>query len=148
MTGLTHDERGYPSNDPAVHDALVRRLIDKIRLNAGEIIELEEEDVDDARVIVVSFGCTARSARQAVADARRDGVRCGLIRLKTVWPFPYRRLQEIINLGVVERFVVPEVNLGQLRREIERYTLLPIDGVNHAGGAMPTPEVILECIKR
>ena len=91
---------------------------------------------------------TARSARQAVQDARELGIRCGFIRLKTVWPFPWKRLRDVINLGVVERFVVPEVNLGQLRREIERWTLLPIDGVNHAGGAMPTPRDILECIRQ
>ena len=65
----------------------------------------------------------------------------------TVWPFPEARIREIIAAGTVKRFIVPEVNLGQLRREIERVTHLPVERLNHAGGAMPAPDEILELIR-
>ncbi len=147
MTGLTHDERGYPALNAESHDKLVNRLVDKIRLHAADIEMYEEIEVDDADTIVVSFGCTARSARHAVQQARLEGHKCGLIRLITIWPFPERRIRELIEQGNVKRFIVPEVNLGQLRREIERLTQLPVERLNHAGGAMPTPDAILEMIR-
>ena len=77
---------------------------------------------------------------------RVRGQKCGLLRPLTVWPFPSDRVRLLLERGVVQRFVVPEVNLGQLRREVERLTRLPITGLNHAGGAMPTPEDILAVI--
>ncbi len=147
MTGLTHDERGYPALDADTHDRLVNRLVDKIRLNADEIGMHEELGLEDAETVVVAFGCTARSARHAVVEAREQGLKCGLLRPITVWPFPERRLREVIERGVVRRFVVPEVNLGQLRREVERHTQLPVLRLNHAGGAMPRPDAILELIR-
>lgn len=147
MTGLTHDERGYPAMTAEVHDGLVNRLVDKIRLNAADIAMYEEVDTEDADTIVVAFGCTARSARHAVAQARAEGLKCGLLRPITVWPFPEARIREIIDAGKVQRFIVPEVNLGQLRREIERLTHLPVERLNHAGGAMPSPDQILELIR-
>ena len=147
MTGLTHDERGYPALDPETHDQLINRLVDKIRLNADEIILFEEIDVEDADTIVISFGCTARSARHAVNEARAEGLKCGMLRMLTVWPFPETRIRELIQQGKVKRFIVPEVNLGQLRREVERLTQLPVICLNHAGGRMPTPEDILELIR-
>ncbi len=147
MTGLTHDERGYPTNSAEVHDKLVNRLVDKIRLNADRIVMYEETDVEDAETIVIAFGCTARSARHAVVEARREGHKCGLLRPVTVWPFPEVRIRELVSRGTVRRFVVPEINLGQLRREIERLTQLPVLRLNHAGGMMPTPEAIFELIR-
>ncbi len=147
MTGLTHDERGYPALTAAVHDALVNRLVDKIRLNAADIIAYEERHVDDAETIVIAYGCTARSARGAVDQARAEGHRCGLLRPRTIWPFPETRVRRLLDIGKVRRFIVPEVNLGQLRREIERLTHLPVQGLNHAGGEMPTPAAILEAIR-
>jgi 2-oxoglutarate ferredoxin oxidoreductase subunit alpha len=147
MTGLTHDERGYPALTPEAHDKLINRLVDKIRLNAADIEMYEEFGTEDADTIVVSFGCTARSARQAVNQARAEGMKCGLLRLITVWPFPETRIRELIKRGKVKRFIVPEINLGQLRREIERLTHLPVIRLNHAGGTMPVPNAILELIR-
>ena len=147
MTGLTHDERGYPAMFAETHDKLINRLVDKIRLNAADIVMYEAVDVDDADTIVVSFGCTARSARHAVSQARSEGLKCGLLRLITVWPFPETPIREIIKRGKVKRFIVPEINLGQLRREVERLTHLPVIRWNHAGGAMPVPDAILELIR-
>ena len=147
MTGLTHDERGYPAMNAETHDKLINRLVDKIRLNAAKIEMYEEIEVDDADTIVIAFGCTARSARRAVRQARSEGLKCGLLRLLTVWPFPEGRIRRIIEKGNVKRFIVPEINLGQLRREVERLTSLPVQRLNHAGGAMPKPEAILELIR-
>jgi 2-oxoglutarate ferredoxin oxidoreductase subunit alpha len=147
MTGLTHDERGYPAMNVETHDKLVNRLVDKIRLHAADIEMYEEIDAEDADTIVISFGCTARSARHAVNQARSEGLKCGLLRLITIWPFPETRIRQLIEQGKVRRFIVPEVNLGQLRREIERLTQLPVLRLNHAGGTMPTPDAILELIR-
>ena len=147
MTGLTHDERGYPSLSAEMHDKLVNRLVDKIRLHAKDIVMYEDFGTEDADTIVVSFGCTARSARHAVLAARNEGLKCGYVRLITVWPFPETRLRELIAGGTVRRFIVPEINLGQLRREVERLTSLPVLRLNHAGGAMPVPDDILEMIR-
>ena len=103
--------------------------------------------VDDAECVVIAYGCTARSASAAVDLARAEGIRCGLLRPKTIWPFPEERVRRLLDIGCVTRFVVPEINLGQLRREIERLTQLPVLGLNHAGGAMARPEAILEVIR-
>jgi 2-oxoglutarate ferredoxin oxidoreductase subunit alpha len=147
MTGLTHDERGYPALNAPTHDKLVNRLVDKVRLNAADIEMYEEICTEDAETIVISFGCTARSARHAVMAARNEGIKCGFLRLITVWPFPENRIRELIDDGNVKRFVVPEINLGQLRREVERLTSLPVLRLNHAGGEMPVPDKILELIR-
>jgi 2-oxoglutarate ferredoxin oxidoreductase subunit alpha len=146
FTGLTHDERGYPTLTAAAHDRLVNRLVDKVRRNASDIVLYDEYCLDDAEVVVVAFGCTARSAKRAVTLARKQGVKAGLLRLVTVWPFPEARIRKRLASGIVKRFVVPEINLGQIRREVERLTQLPVDRVNHAGGAMITPQTILEAI--
>jgi 2-oxoglutarate ferredoxin oxidoreductase subunit alpha len=147
MTGLTHDFRGYPAMTAEAHDQLVNRLVDKIRLNASDIEMYDEFEVEDADTVVISFGCTARSARRAVRQARAEGLKCGLLRLITVWPFPESRIRALIEQGKVKRFIVPEINLGQLRREVERLTSLPVLRLNHAGGHMPKPDAILELIR-
>ena len=146
FTGLTHDERGYPVLTMPTHEKLVRRLVDKIRLNAEQILMYNEYLVNDADVVVVSFGATARSAFSAVHEARARGIKAGHLRLITVWPFPEARIRRIIEMGHVKRFVVPEVNLGQIRREVERVTALPVTGVNSAGGRMIAPDEILEVL--
>jgi len=147
MTGLTHDERGYPAMNAETHNVLINRLVDKIRLNAADIEMYEETQVEDAEVVVIAFGCTARSARNAVRQARKEGLKCGMLRLLTIWPFPEDRIRRLIKGGKVKRFIVPEINLGQLRREVERLTSLPVERLNHAGGEMPVPKDILELIR-
>jgi 2-oxoglutarate ferredoxin oxidoreductase subunit alpha len=146
MTGLTHDERGYPTLTAETHNALVHRLVDKVRLNAQDIALYDEFALDDAETVIIAFGCTSRSARQAARMARARGSKCGLLRLISIWPFPEQRIRELLQQGTVRRFIVPEVNLGQLRREVERLTQLPIERINHAGGRMPTPADILEAV--
>ncbi|MBI4249678.1 MAG: 2-oxoacid:acceptor oxidoreductase subunit alpha [Elusimicrobia bacterium] len=144
FTGLTHDEKGYPALNAEAHRALVTRLVDKVRLNAAAIVEYEGLHLDDAEVVVVAYGCTSRSARQAVLTAREKGARVGLLRPITLWPFPEDKLRRLLRKGVVKRFVVAEINMGQISREVERLTQIPVLRVNHPGGAMILPEDILE----
>jgi 2-oxoglutarate ferredoxin oxidoreductase subunit alpha len=144
FTGLTHDERGYPDMRAEAHHALVTRLGQKIKHNAEDIIILEEEWLEDAKIVVVSFGCTARSAKRAVRKARNAGMPVGFLRLVSLWPFPEKRIREIAKN--VDAFIVPEINLGQVSREIERLVSQGVVGVNHAGGKMMTPDEILQTV--
>jgi 2-oxoglutarate ferredoxin oxidoreductase subunit alpha len=147
VTGLTHDERGYPVMTVEAQDQLVRRLVDKIRLNKKDIIRYEEVDIEDAEVIVCAYGISARVARFAVQEARDAGIRAGMLRLITVWPFAEDRVRELAQQ--VKAFVVPEINYGQIVLEVERCaagkasTLL----VPHMGGGVHHPQTILKAIK-
>ena len=141
MTGLTHDERGYPDMSAETHDRLVRRLNEKIRKNAREIIWTEAFHLEDARIAVVSFGGAARSARHAVREARAQGMPVGMLRLVSIWPFPGELFAELARR--VEAFVVVELNLGQIRHEIQRWVDVPVFGVHHPGGLLIPPDRIL-----
>lgn len=147
VTGLTHDDRGYPSMTAEAQDKLVRRLVDKIRLNAKDIVRYEEMEVDDAEVIVVSYGISARIARYAVLRARGEGIKAGFLRLITVWPFAEARIRELTSK--VKSFIVPEINYGQIVREVERCAAgrAKTRLVPHMGGGVHLPETILEAIK-
>ncbi len=146
FTGLTHDERGYPALNAQAHEKLVTRLVNKVKAHASEVTFVEEVDLEDAEVVVVTFGCTARSARRAVSLARKEGIKAGMLRLITLWPFPEEKIRQLMERGIVTRFVVPEINLGQVCREVERLTHLPVQSINRAGGAMITPQSILEVL--
>ncbi|MBI4055531.1 MAG: 2-oxoacid:acceptor oxidoreductase subunit alpha [Elusimicrobia bacterium] len=146
FTSLTHDERGYPTNSPDVHDRLVRRLVNKIKLNAGRIVEAEEYRLKDAEVVVVAYGCMSRSARRAVDMAREKGIRAGLLRPVTLWPFPESRLRELDKGKKKKAFVVAELNLGQMAREVERCIGRPPATLTHAGGKVLEPEAVLEVL--
>ncbi len=146
MTGLTHDERGYPAINGEAHERLVRRLIEKIRQNAPHIVEYEEVMTEDAEVLVISYGITARSALRAVREARRKGIPAGLLRLITLWPFPEEVVRRLAQQ--VERIVVAEINQGQIRREVERTAAgqVSVAGVHKLGGDLITPDEILEAL--
>ncbi len=144
-TGLTHDERGYPDMSPETHHRLVTRLVEKVRRNADQLIRTDDYLLDDARIVVISYGCTARVARRAVAEARDRGIPAGLLRLISLWPFPERLVRE---LGAqADAFVVAEMNLGQMAHEVERHVAQPVVGVFQAGGAMIEPEAIREALE-
>ena len=146
VTGLTHDERGYPNMTPQTQDTLVRRLQEKIRTAADHIALFEEENVDDADVIVVSYGITSRVAQRAIDLARAQGLKVGKFRLITVWPFPEKRIQELA--AKTKAFVVPELNLGQMVREVDRAAAGQAKTylVPHAGGSVHRPEDIVKAI--
>jgi 2-oxoglutarate ferredoxin oxidoreductase subunit alpha len=130
----------------AAQDRLVRRLQQKIRRAADDLVWCDEDGLDGAEVVVVSYGITSRVAQRAVALARQRGVRVGKLRLIAVWPFPDGRIRELA--GRIKAFVVPELNLGQIVREVERAAAgrAPAIPVTHAGGGVHRPEAILEAI--
>ena len=146
-TGLTHDERGYPVMTAEAQEKLVHRLINKIRLNADQIIHLEEEDTEGADVVVVSYGISSRVAVAAIDEARDAGIKVGRLRLITVWPFPEKRIRELARK--VKAFVVPEINYGQMVLEVERCAAgqARVILVPHGGGDVHNPQDILEAIK-
>ncbi len=145
ISGLTHDERGYPDLTPENHHRLVTRLVNKINNNADDLIKTEDQYLDDAKIVVISFGATARSARRAVLEAREEGIPAGFLRLISLWPFPENLIREIAQ--GVDAFVVAEMNLGQMALEVQRHVSQPVEGVFHAGGAMMRPGPILETIR-
>ncbi|MCP4725873.1 MAG: 2-oxoacid:acceptor oxidoreductase subunit alpha [bacterium] len=144
VTGLTHDERGYPHLIPEAQDKLVRRLCDKINKNADDIVMYEEFNLEDADTVVIAFGITSRIAQHAVNMAREEGKKVGFIRLQVIWPFPEKLIRGLA--GKVKKFVVPELNLGQLVLEVERLVAgkAEIVSVPHAGGTVHNPEDIYE----
>ena len=144
VTGLTHDERGYPVITDTVQERNVRHLVDKIRKNAQKIIRVETVGIEDATVVVVAYGCTARVARQAVENLRERGHKVGLLRLITIWPFPSSLIRSIA--GRVKAFVVPEINYGQIAYEVERTAGGAAEVLLLAlmGGSIHSPEEIEE----
>jgi 2-oxoglutarate ferredoxin oxidoreductase subunit alpha len=147
VTGLTHDERGYPVMTAEAQDRLVRRLVDKIRLNRRDIIRYKEVELEDADIILCAYGVSVRIAQAAVRMARDEGIRAGLLQLITVWPFAEERVRELALQA--KAFVVPEINYGQIVLEVERCaggkarTIL----VPHMGGSVHSPQAILEAIR-
>ena len=108
VTGLTHDFRGYPAMNPEVQEQLVHRLVNKIRLNAPKIWRYEETGVEDADVVIVTYGITSRVAVEAIDIARKKGIKVGMLRLIVVWPFPEQRIFELASRG--KAMVVAEMN--------------------------------------
>ncbi len=143
VTGLTHDERGYPATTAEAHQRMLARLVQKIQKHRHEIIEYEEYFLQDAEIVLVAYGSTARSARKSMREARERGIRVGLLRLITCWPFPEEKIKELAD----RKFIVPEVNLGQMAREVERFARYPVKRVVHAGGDMMPPEAITAAIE-
>ncbi|MBU1050445.1 2-oxoacid:acceptor oxidoreductase subunit alpha [Candidatus Bipolaricaulota bacterium] len=147
VTGLTHDERGYPIIDAATQHQNVVRLRDKIYKNIDDIVRVEETATEDADVVIVTYGISARTSLGALNMARDKGLKVGMLRLITVWPFP-----EAIVKAMAQRvagFVVPEINLGQIVLEVDRVVRgdTIVRSVPHAGGDIHDPRVILEAIE-
>jgi 2-oxoglutarate ferredoxin oxidoreductase subunit alpha len=148
VTGLTHDERGYPDMSAEAQQALVARLVAKIQENVADILDWKERDVEDADVVVLAYGISARVASHAVTQAQQEGIKTGLLRLITAWPFPEQRVRELGCQG--KRFVVPEINFGQMSREVERCVGIdsPVLLVPHAGGEIHNSEDIVQAIRQ
>ena len=125
VTGLIHDETGFPSGSPAVTKKVIHRLHQKIMIARDEVIKTEALLLEDAQYAVVAFGGTARTAYQAVLNARKKGVKVGMLRLRTIWPFAQEAVAALAEK--VRGIVVPELNYGQLAGEVQRA----------AGGACP-----------
>ena len=146
VTGLTHDERGYPAMNPQAQDALIRRLKDKIAKNSEKLVDVRMDGVEGADVVVLSYGITSRIVTAALEEARKRGVKVGHLRLITCWPFPARLVREIASKA--KAIVFPELNMGQMVLEAERAVAgkIPVISVPHAGGTVHDPDVIVEKI--
>ena len=147
VTGLTHDERGYPAINAETHEILVQRLVDKIRKNAADIVKYEETYMDDAEIVVLSYGCSARASMEAVEEAREQNIKVGLLRPITLWPFCNERIKELAPK--IKAFIVPELNHGQISLKIERLSAGKTETVliGKMGGETIFPEEIISVIK-
>lgn len=147
-TGLTHNEEGHPRTDsPEEQAKLVKRLCDKIRKNKDKIVKTEKFMLEDADVCVIAYGSVARTAKAAVRLARNKGIRAGMLRLITLWPFPDEVVEEVAES--VKNFIVAELNYGQIVREVERRVdYRRITFIPKFGEALHTPHEILEHIMK
>lgn len=147
ITGLTHDERGYPIIEASAQEKLVRRLCDKIQKNADKIIKYDQYMLDDADIALVSFGITSRSAKGTIRLAREKGINVGLFRLITIWPFPEKIIRDLAKQ--VNSLIVCEINNKQIFYEVERCAAGNADvyHVGTLGGAVPSPVDILNKIE-
>ncbi len=147
-TGLTHDENGLPSTvSIKVQTELVQRLCEKIRRNVADITRVEKTMIDDAEVVVIAYGITSRAALSAIRKARKSGLKAGLLRLITVWPFPEKLVASIARK--VKAIIVPEMNYGQLVREVERVAkATPVTLLSKLGEEPHRPMEIVEAIRK
>lgn len=148
VTGLTHDERGYPAMNAEANEWNVSRLMEKITANLDDIIELETNKLRNAEVVVVSYGISARTSLWPIEQARKEGIKVGYIRLITVWPFPEDTISKLATK--VGAFVVPEINMGQITREVERCAAgnAQVFGVHKPGGDILDPGDVLDTIRK
>ncbi|KAA0002343.1 MAG: 2-oxoacid:acceptor oxidoreductase subunit alpha [Thermoplasmata archaeon] len=148
VTGLTHNEKGYPmTTSPEVQEWMVRHICDKIRKNEHKIRDIEEYRMEDAEIAIVAFGIVGRSAKAAVKMARRHRIKAGLIRLKTIWPFPESYFESMADS--IKKFIVAEINYGQIKLEVERavHGKASVELLPKFGGAVHQPMEIYQKIK-
>jgi len=147
VTGLYHDMRGLPKDSPDVVDSVIRRLMRKIELGAADILKHETLLLEDADLGVVAYGSSARSAKAAIRLARARGIKVGLLRPLTIWPFIEGPVVDLSKQ--VRHIIVPEMNLGQLVLEIERvvHGRCPVHRVNRVTGEPIPPDEILAKIE-
>ena len=147
VTGLTHDETGFPTNDPEEIDKNIRRLYSKIEKHKDEIIRVEQVYTEDAEMAVFAYGSVARSARNVVKKAREKGINVGLMRPITLWPFPEKEVSNLANRA--KKIIVPEMNMGQIINEVRRVVPqgVEVEGINRVDGELVTPSEIMNKIE-
>lgn len=148
VTGLNHKKDGFPTNDAKTIQEGNERIIKKIENHKNDIWKNEEVELNDAKVAVFAYGSTARSGRYAVKEARSKGIKAGLLRPLTLWPFPEKAVEELSKK--VKVFIVPEMNMGQMIGEVERYAKgrCEVIGINRVDGEPIHPQQILDVIER
>jgi len=147
VTGLVHDIRGFPTLRQDEIKPFLLRLFRKISTHFNDIQLFENFFIEDADLVIVAFGCTARSAHRAMVEARARGMKVGLLKLITLWPFPRRFVEPLTQAG--KTLLVPEMNMGQISREVKRVNqgMTEVITVNKIDGTMITPQEILEKIE-
>jgi len=147
VTGSTHDPYGFrKTDDPGVHARLVQRINDKVLNRVNEFAEVESKFLEDSDIAVISYGFTARTSLFAVKRLRKEGLKVGFLRLRTMWPFPEEAVRDA--LASIKRVLVPEMNRGQVGGEIRKYTSCEVVGLNQTNGEVIPPEAIMDAIRR
>lgn len=147
VTGLVHDYSGFPTNSTDTANELISRILDKIDCNIDDISQIQEYAMEDAEYAVVCFGGTTRAVMSAVMEAREKGIKVGMFRPVTVWPFPDKELDA--RAGQLKGIIMVEHNHGQMLREVERVTArrCPVDFIGRVNGTVIPPEEILNKIE-
>lgn len=147
VTGMAHDERGFPTQGEEAEQKL-RRIVNKIQTNAEKLALYEGFYLDDAQILITSYGITSRAAESAVERLRAEGVRAGFLTLKTLWPFPDFLFERLASQ--MEYILVPELNLGQLVREVERAVQgqAVVEHLGRADGSLITPQQIYDTVRK
>jgi 2-oxoglutarate/2-oxoacid ferredoxin oxidoreductase subunit alpha len=147
VTGLTHDVRGFPTSRPEEIDPFIRRLFRKISQNFVDLQIGEFFMTDDADVSVIAYGCVARSAKRAVIDARERGIKVGLLKLNTIWPFMRIQVERVLQTS--NCVIVPEMNMGQISREVKRVNKggAKVFSINKVDSTIITPQEIFNRIR-
>ena len=147
VTGLSHDKTGFPTTDPDLVQADQERHLRKVKAHINEIIDYEYYMMKDAEIVIFAYGSTARAARVAVDNARKLGIRVGMMRFRVIWPLPEAEILKLCSKS--KAIIVPEMNLGQLSDVMERYAAdrTKIMRINHVGGVPIHPTDVLNVIK-
>jgi len=147
VTGSTHDPYGFrKTDDPEVHAKLVGRINDKILKNRDKIAETEAYFLEDSEIALIGYGFTARTSLFVAKELRKEGLEVGLLRLKTLWPFPEKAVREIGKK--VKTIVVPEMNQGQVAGEVRKYCSCEVVSLGQTNGEVIRPEKIIEVLKK
>jgi 2-oxoglutarate ferredoxin oxidoreductase subunit alpha len=147
VTGSTHDANGFrKTDDPEVHEKLVERINEKILKNRNGMIETEEYFLEDSDIAIIAYGFTARTSLYVIKQMRKEGAKVGLLRLKTLWPFPEEVVAEVGKR--VKRVVVPEMNRGQVAGEVKKFCSSDVIPLGQTNGEIIRPEKILESLRR
>jgi 2-oxoglutarate ferredoxin oxidoreductase subunit alpha len=147
VTGSTHDELGFrKTDDPEAHAKLVGRINKKILDHRKTVVETEDYFLEDSEMAVIAYGFTARTSLYVVKRLRKEGIRIGLLRLKTLWPFPE---EAVVGLGKkVKKVVVPEMNLGQVAGELKKYCSCEVIPIGQINGEVIRPETIMDVLQK
>lgn len=147
ITGLVYDDKGFPSNDTNVAYNLFKQIDDKITKNLDDILIYDEIETNDCEILIISFGFSARSSKDSIKYLREKGIKVGLLVVKTVWPFPEKKVRQLSEK--VKYIFVPEMNMGQMKLEIERVvgSNISVIGINKFNGEVIKPEDINTCIE-
>ncbi|MGO8990277.1 MAG: 2-oxoacid:acceptor oxidoreductase subunit alpha [bacterium] len=146
VTGLTHDVKGFPTSRPDEIGPFIARLHRKISQHFSEIQMADFFQTEDAEITIVAYGCVARSARRAMVEAREKGIKVGLLKLVTIWPFARSAVEKVLQKSRI--LLVPEMNMGQISREVKRVNpgVAKVFTLNKVDGTIITPEEILNRI--
>lgn len=147
VTGLTHDKTGFPNLSPQNTEYLTRRLHEKIDKHLDEILMLEEMYMEDAEIGIFAYGSISRSAISAILALRKEGIKVGLVRPITIWPFPAEAVKKMA--AQVKTIIVPEMNYGQIIGEVERYACgqAKVVGLQRIDSEMMTPQQVMAKVK-